>query len=301
MKGWIAWRRQLLQLLQVQLPKCALSLGTMILFVENTYPCHYEVIESVILDYKKFINVCDIPDIYLSVKDNESFTEYIKGKYPQIKFCKPALHDYYISITVYDKNYDDLIQNSSEHFYISHEVTERLAALSNVIFLTPLARRYINCNMLPFSDIKINSAVPIYIIQGNIHKRRRYYKLLVNILDGCSEPFKIKVVGKGAKLPAELQPYADRIIFRNNLNFADFHREFLDAYCLLPLVTKATHPHYYVNKLTSSINYCRGYKLKCLIDADLQAIYNLEDVEVFTDEHDIVAAFRRTLVHFNVA
>ena len=62
--------------------------------------------------------------------------------------------------------------------------------------------------------------------------------------------------------------------------------------------TKKTHSSYYNKKLTSSINYARSYKLKCLIDKDLQEIYNLEDVEIFNDINDISAAFIRTLEQF---
>ena len=82
------------------------------------------------------------------------------------------------------------------------------------------------------------------------------------------------------------------------MKFIDYHKEFLDAYCILPLITKETHSSYYNKKLTSSINYARGYKLKCLIDKDLQEIYNLEDVEIFNDMNDISAAFTRTLEQF---
>ena len=100
------------------------------------------------------------------------------------------------------------------------------------------------------------------------------------------------------KLPENLEKYSHKIILRNNLNFIDYHKEFLDVYCILPLITKKTHPQYYNNKLTSSINYCIGYNLKCIIDKDLQEIYNLNNVEVFNDENDIVHSFRKTLIDF---
>ena len=68
------------------------------------------------------------------------------------------------------------------------------------------------------------------------------------------------------------------------------HKEFLDAYCILPLISKETQPGYYYNKLTSSINYARGYKLKCIIDEDLQEIYR--------DINDIESCFINTLENF---
>ena len=52
----------------------------------------------------------------------------------------------------------------------------------NVLFLTPLSKvRYIYADILPFSDKKIISDKPIYIIQGAIC--RRYLPLLIRILD----------------------------------------------------------------------------------------------------------------------
>ena len=50
--------------------------------------------------------------------------------------------------------------------------------------------------------------------------------------------------------------------------------------------------------MTSSINYARAYNLKCLIDNDLQKIYNLSNVEVFNNEGNIVEAFKKTLNDF---
>lgn len=85
---------------------------------------------------------------------------------------------------------------------------------------------------------------------------------------------------------------------KNNLNFIDYHKEFLDAYCILPLISKETHPQYYNNKLTSSINYVRGYKLKCIIDEYLQEIYKLDNVEVYRDINDIESSFINTLKNF---
>lgn len=165
-------------------------------------------------------------------------------------------------------------------------------------FLTPLANNYVIADKLPFTDNKVKINIPIYIIQGNITSDRRYYKLLEKILDENYEHnFKIKFVGRG-NLPEGLKKYSDKIILKNNLNFIDYHIEFLDAYCILPLITKKTHPAYYKDKLTSSINYSIGYNLKCIIDKDLQNIYNLNNVEIFNDENDIVNSFRKTLIAF---
>ena len=137
--------------------------------------------------------------------------------------------------------------------------------------------------------------VPIYIIQGRLNANNRNLSLLVNILENNYKyPFIIKLLGRG-ELPKSIEKYKNKIVLKNNLNFIDFHKEFLDCYCILPLITKNYNSEYYKTKLTSSINYVKGYNLKCLIDRDLQDIYKLKNVEVFNNENDIVDGFRNTL------
>ena len=214
------------------------------------------------------------------------------------------LYDYYINCTVYDKDFK-LLNNDKNSIkkYISHEVTKRLQDNPNVYFITPLSQnRYIYADVLPFSEKKSRSDIPIYIIQGNLPQRnvknRREYKMLCKILDKSYKyDFIIKIIGRG-ELPKELIKYKNKIKFKKNLQFIDFHREFLDGYCILPLISKETHPEYYKKKLTSSISYSLGYKLKCIIDEDLQKIYKLDNAEVYKDSNDIVNCFNKTLEDF---
>ena len=53
--------------------------------------------------------------------------------------------------------------------------------------------------------------------------------------------FKIKIVGKG-EIPKVLEyllhNYSDKLILKRNLNFQDYHREFLDCYGIIPLISK---------------------------------------------------------------
>lgn len=268
------------------------------LLIENNVNYHYEIIESVI---KKYAEILDISsetklDIYLHVKENTAFTDYIHCKYPDIKFDYINDYDYNINCTIYDRDFDKLDKNKSNKKYISHEITERLKSNPNVFFLTPLSgKNYFYADVLPYFEYKSS---PTYIIQGNLNQNRRYLDLLKKILDQSYKyKFIIKLLGRGY-LPKELEKYKHKIVLRNNLNFSDYHREFLNAYCILPLISKNTHPQYYSKKLTSTINYARGYKLKCLIDKDLQEFYKLEDVEVYNDINDIVNHFKKTLDDF---
>ena len=119
--------------------------------------------------------------------------------------------------------------------------------------------------------------------------------MLIKILDQSYEyDFIIKLIGRG-HLPKELDKHKNKIVLKNNLNFIDYHKEFLDAYCILPLISKETRSQYYNSNLTSSINYARGYNLKCIIDEDLQEIYKLDNVEVYRDINDIEGCFINTL------
>jgi len=272
------------------------------IFIYNNHNCHYEIIESIIVKYRKLLSIPDNLNIqiYLYIQKNNSFKNYIKTKYPKIIFEKINNYDYYINCTIYDKDYSKLnFKKNSNKKYISHEITERLKTNPNVYFLTPLAKKIIfKANILPYSNNKISSNIPIYIIQGKLKNKRRNYSLLINILNNQYEhDFKIKMIGKG-QLPQELVQYQNKIIIKNNLNFIDYHKEFLDGYCILPLITKKSHSQYYTNKLTSTINYASGYNLKCLIDRDLQDIYKLKNVEIFDDENNIVDKFKKTLNDF---
>ena len=152
-------------------------------------------------------------------------------------------------------------------------------------------------DILPFKNNKHKHNIPIYIIQGFI--QRRNHNLLVKILEKkYNYNFLIKIIGFGNNFPNMLSRYKDKITFHTNLSFTDYHKQFLNVYCILPLVSKKFIPSYYKNKLTSSINYAIGYDLKCLIDKDLQNIYNLKNSEVYNDENDICASFEKTLIDF---
>lgn len=154
----------------------------------------------------------------------------------------------------------------------------------NVIFLTPIAKNFKNlvCDTLPFTENKKKNQLPIYVIQGNLDERRRDFELIKKLLDKCdlsinNLPFKIKLVGRGS-LPCILNKveYEKYLICKSDLNFIDYHKEFLDAYCILTLISKEMYPQYYEKRLTSSINYGRAYKLYFLMDEELNDIYKEE-------------------------
>jgi hypothetical protein len=273
-----------------------------ILYINNSVTYHYEIILSVIEKYDLLLGISKdtVDSIYLTFSSNDSFQQYIQDKYPHIHLLTPRFCDFFIECTVY--SYFGNIVDDNRYQYICHDVHPCFQNKSNVWNLTPLSNklsRVFYADVFPFQDCKVKTDIPIYVIQGNIVPYRRCYELLNRILSvEYDYPFKIKILGRTHNDEYVFQNASDKLIYRTDLNFVDFHREFTDCYCILPLITKKTHPKYYDNKFTSSISYARGYQLKCLIDRDLQEIYKLDDVEIFQDEGNVINAFRRTLESF---
>jgi len=271
------------------------------ILIENLFSFHYEIIETIINKYDMLFNIVKKNDIIiLNIIKNDSFNNYILSKYKNIKLytLHDSNYDYYINCTIYDKNVNE-ITNDNKHIYIAHEITENLKKYQNIYFLTPLCNtnKFFYADILPYSEQKKINKVPIFIIQGNLTDRRRNYKLLDKILDYQTDlKFYIKIIGKGS-LDPKYKKYT-KLIIKENLNFQDYHKEFLDVYCILPLITKQSHSQYYKNKLTSSINYGKAYNLKFLIDKNLQDIYKLPNVEIFIDEKDFLIKFIKCVNDF---
>ena len=274
------------------------------ILIENLVKFHYEIIETIINKYDILLNIVKKKNdiIILNIIKNDSFISYILSKYKNIKLCtiNDSDYDYFINCTIYEKNLNEIIKDN-KYIYIAHEITENLKKHENVYFLTPLCNtnKFFYADILPYSEQKKKNKVPIFIIQGNLTDKKRNYKLLDNILnyqDKTNLNYYIKIIGQGS-LDSKYKNYK-KLIIKENLEFKDYHNEFLDAYCIIPLITKKSHSLYYKNKLTSSINYGKAYNLKFLIDKDLQDIYNLTNVEIFIDEIDFLKKFIKCVNDF---
>jgi hypothetical protein len=280
----------------------------MIILIENLVPYHYEVIESVIVKHGEICKLTEEQQkeekqFILNIIYDTSFVHYITKKYPGTVVLTNTIKDnipfdYYINCT-YMSNYPQLVTPNKRCFYINHADLSTVNK-KNFYALTPLAGKgkYINCDVLPFmNEEKVKTRVPIYIIQGNINTMRRNYELLRILLEtDFGYDFKIKIVGRGEKLFGN--NYLDKLIYKLNLPFFEYHREFLDAYCLLPLITKQTNPQYYTHKLTSSINYINAYKLKTVIDKNLYGIHPVENAYIYKDLNGYLESFKKSLEDF---
>ena len=270
----------------------------MILFIVNNVPYHFEIIESVLEKYNQIIKNSVKCTIYMKILDDPSFKTYMTKKYPEIIFDTPISYDFFIDCTLNHNELPEIMKkNSAKFFYINHNLTYTTSRLPNVYSICPFSRQWFYADKLPNVE-KIKTDIPVYIIQGNFIKLRRNFQLLEKILKGTYEkPFLIKILGRSIDMEF-IDKFKDKFILKTNLPFEEYHKEFSDVYCILPLILKKTHPAYYEKKMTSSINYARAYNLKCLIDNDLQKIYNLSNVEVFNNEGNIVEAFKKTLNDF---
>jgi hypothetical protein len=269
----------------------------MIVYIVNNVTWHFEILESVIVKYKEIVQTQESCTLYIKIKDKEGIKAYLQKKFKDLIFGTPDNFDYYIDCTLDPSFYPTiLIKDPKKFFFICHNLNNELKRVSNILAITPLGNRWFYADILPTIQ-KRNVAEPVYVIQGNFIEGRRNFDLLEKILMETHEyPFKIKIIGRDIDYNF-VNKWKDRFIIKQGLFFEEYHREFEDVYCILPLILKKTHPAYYSTKLTSSINYARAYGLKCIIDKDLQTIYNLSDAEVFEDEN-IVDAFKKTLSDF---
>ncbi len=269
----------------------------MIIYIENNYYAHYEIIES-ILHHISFICKTILSkdtQIYLKIQPEESFIEYITHKYLNLNIVndltKPREYDYYIECTLnqlLDKREDFnlLTLDPTKHFYISHVIYPYLRKKKNVYFLTPICcvPRHISCTYLPFMDKpKIKTDIPIFLIAGNINAYSRNYQMLKMLLDiPTFYRYKIKLLGRSKDNSVPIGPeYNDRMIYCLNYNYIQYHHEFLDVYCVLPCFNPESNPEYYTEKISSTINYIKAYQLKSIVDDQLQSIHQLERAYVY--------------------
>jgi hypothetical protein len=282
------------------------------ILISNNVPWHYEIIESVISKYEKILNIKKtIKDkLFLFVeKDFKSelsminylsFINYIKNKYPAI-----------------------IILNESPNFnnynYTIHCTV--IGKFNNVFFLAPFLinnknYKYLDASILPFSESKIKSKIPTYIVQGSLirvkFEETRDYGILEKILEKeYKDDFVIKILGLwDLNNPPRLKDFLDiskihptnlkKINILHNLNWSDYHKEFLDADAIIPLISEEKQPYYFKTKITSSINYGRGYNLKFFVDQDFKEAYGLNDeVCNIYDENNLQEVFELSLSDIN--
>ncbi len=282
------------------------SLEDTVLHIHNSEIYHTEVIESIIDNYQHIIGDIKIDKIYLSHPYfihtflEGSFESYIYKKHPKLNNGRPyfAKKTYTINVTCYPKTLRKQLKARRKNtYYITHEIEDWLKPYKNVFALTPVFPRYMCMRLLPFAENKRKSHVPIFVIQGSIRRKDTdLLRIILNENDGSGGEYKIRILSK-RKPPSDIISH-ERVKHVNTNSFVGFHSQFVDCYGIIPLVSFEKQKHYYVKKCTASINYARGYDLKCLIDSKLQDVYKLENVKVYEDKRDIGKKFGECLLDF---
>ena len=244
-----------------------------------------------------------------------SFIKYLKEKYPNIIIYENLYeiiknnftHDIYATAqkssapeAVNGTRPKEFIK-SNRVAYISHDICDEMKVYDNVYFLCNLnntvkSGRILEATHLPFKDKKIKSKVPTFIIQGSIfrmfdNKTRNLEDLskIFNIKTNLG--YKIKIVGSSRdskdvvlqKIEKHIKnkKNLDNIEIKVNLDWNEFHKEFLDCNFIYPLISKKNQPEYFDSKITSSYNYGRAYGLKFFIDKDFKSSYSIKDDDCF--------------------
>lgn len=295
-----------------------------ILVIENkVYSAHLEILESLIVKNNEIIKKnIDFDHIYLFIYTNDkSFINYITDKYSNVSVVNNLdniNYDYHINATIYpykngkfkilnngygDPRYLNLdTLNKPNHFYISHRISETFNPYSNVMYLTPLSNisnKHIIADKLPFTEQKKKADFPIFIVVGRSSLRNN--KLLENTLlslENYDKKFQVKYLSRNnPKLNI-----TKNVKICQNYNFVDFHKEILDAHCMITLISEKEQPNYYKNQLTSSINYIYAYKFKALTDKKLKHIYNLNSNDCYIynpeDQQTFIQQFKKVIDDF---
>ena len=277
--------------------------------IVNPVPYHYEVLEEIIHQAPRMVKISSEEDydIHLYIVKNHSFEMYIRENFPSVHlhrgFPRHTTHKnrYTIYATILDRFV--LQKNNPKIFYLLHRYHKIYSDWENIYGLAAyfVPSRRLSVTHLPFVNAKKKATtIPVFAVQGNLnHNYRRCWDLLVNILrENWRFDFKVKVIGRG-KMPAALMPYKTKIILCNNLNFLDYHREFLDIYCLILPNTPESTPFYFGPKQTSSISYLQSYNIHGLLHEKLfQVAPTLQRVTTFSSNENFLVAFEEVLNSF---
>jgi len=131
-----------------------------ILLINNSFSGHYEILESIIINYTKIIDNNDKCKIYLNLSKKNSelqnqFCKYITEKYQDITIENIKTYDYFIEGTLHPSEYKCVKNNNKyKYFYISHIVDKGVFNnAKNIFYLTPLSNYNVfKADVLPFNN-----------------------------------------------------------------------------------------------------------------------------------------------------
>lgn len=200
--------------------------------------------------------------------------------------------------------------------YISHDVNDELLAFPNVFFLSGFGRSDIPKRRIFIVDklpevTKQTYDKPNFVVQGSFVRSKfdktRDYSVLEDILSyQYDHDFEIFLVGNWHLPNFDIDAFINRNTIHHsnigklrvilNTKFMYFNTLCASADAIIPCVSKSNQPWMFENKITSSIIYCRGYKVPVFADDDFINAYDLAENEYFRyDRNDMYSAFSAML------
>lgn len=266
---------------------------TLRVFIHNYYSVHLEIIETLFtLFLPRLVGsraACSRVQVYLQLvnmrepyakKNNEDYGKYITEKYDMVTLVSVKPTDVPMDIEIYPTIYPHLcpgLLEGKKYCYIAHDVVDIYKPYPNVYYVTPLggAERSFHPLVLP-SIVKKKTEIPVFAFQGRLDPSLKNFQSLVEIFKVFRNvPFRVKMIGKGDRLPFLDEVAGDKIVYERNLSFTEFHETFADVYALLPLIDDSISHPYFTTKLTSSMSYGKGYDLWMVCHSRFQEIYKL--------------------------
>ena len=299
------------------------------LLISNDYPAHYEVIESIICKYKTIIND-EVDNIYLNlIKDDSweygltnkySFIEYIKNKYPNVHICKPLKYDYFIECTYRVCHHSML--TLPNHYFLSHRNEYSLLKYNNIFYIKNInSCNNITCDILPYTEQKVGSRLcngvcrdgsreskPVYVLSGDIDRKDIES---VNKILNCNVKYDyvLKILAQKTKSNMDcLDKLKTACNFNKvevywGLSFCDFHKHFINAYCLLTMLKPKDEDYFNCNKISSNYSYQQAYDLYSITNEEVINIYNTySNPKIFSyNKSNIETIFSNTLdLYYNL-
>lgn len=290
------------------------------ILISNNVPFHYEIIESVILKYDEIFNIQKAQNdkIFLKLEKDifemppnlnyDIFINYISNKYKNIIIINDLNNlsfDYEVHCTAQHSRAKDThggvrpaqMINSKNIVYIAHCVDDELLNIDNVLFLSKFNRNDIPNNrvfipsIIQYSDIKIKTKVPTFIVQGSFTRSKfdatRDYAIIDKILsEKYDKDFNIKFIGRWKENSIDyseflnlntINPYnKPKISIKLNQNWNDFCLNFISADVIIPSISKNNNPNYFEKEMTSSFIYANSHDIKVFADQDFFDVYKID-------------------------
>lgn len=213
-----------------------------------------------------------------------------------------------IYVTMYPADKKFIKEKSqSNTYFIVHSPRPPLKA-PHVVYLTDQTTEKLvwHPSCMPFPAAlppRAGQKNPVFVVQGNVHEKRRNYKSLLPILKAnFGRNFTIRIIGRG-RLPHYLEKFLGKNLeFIQNAGEMQFFSMISESSGILPLIDSTFKHEYTTGKFSSSILYARSYRMIVVGHESLQQKY--KGIPVFypylhvdsTGPNSFFSAFQQALM-----